>query len=323
LDNGSVQGLLLSALHGEGRWDDAIPPHAPDTLAAAVRFATTTSDPVGAIEMALAQGGGRPTVVAVTAALAGAIHGVGALPARRDDVEGASAIRSLVDRAGGPAAGQAQPGSMTAGADIWFLLDRSGSMQVIADDVVGGFDHFFATQRTVGGDATVTVVQFDGEAPHDVVVDARAIREVPSIRDRFQPRGATPLLDAVGLLLDRAERHAGDDADQLVVILTDGEENASRRWDRAALFGRIAGLQQRGWTFVFLGANQDSYAAGAGLGMRHGNVSNFSPTPDGVRATYDGLARTVTGWRGKGRAARRLDRDDFWGGIKEAEDAGR
>ena len=54
---------------------------------------------------------------------------------------------------------------------------------------------------------------------------------------------------------------------------------------------------------MFLGANQDSYAAGAGLGMHHGNVSNFSPTPDGVRATYDGLARTVTGWRGKGRAA--------------------
>ena len=156
-----------------------------------------------------------------------------------------------------------------------------------------------------------------------MIVDARAIDEVPLDPRPLPAPWHTPLYDAVGLLLDRAERHGGDDADQLVVILTDGEENASRRWDRADA------------------VRPDRRAAAAGMDVRvprrqpgqlrgrrrarpaRGNVSNFSPTPDGVRATYDGLARTVTGWRGKGRAERRLDRDDFWGGVKEAEDAGR
>jgi Mg-chelatase subunit ChlD len=59
------------------------------------------------------------------------------------------------------------------------------------------------------------------------LVDGRPIAQVPSVGDLFRPRGMTPLYDAIALLLDRAERHSGDDADQLVVILTDGHENAS------------------------------------------------------------------------------------------------
>jgi hypothetical protein len=172
----------------------------------------------------------------------------------------------------------------------------------------------------VTGDASVTVVQFDDQDPHDVIVDARPIADVRSIRDRFEPRGCTPLYDAIGVLLDRAERHGGDDADQLVVIMTDGLENASRRWDQKSLFERIGGLRDRGWTFVFLGANQDSYEAGAGLSMVDGNVSNFAPNAASVAATYSGLTRTVTAWRGKERATRRRDRDDFWDGVKEAEE---
>ena len=130
----------------------------------------------------------------------------------------------------------------------------------------------------------------------------------------------TPLYDAIGLLLDRAERHGGDDADQLVVVLTDGAENASREWTQERLFARIGELRERGWTFVFLGANQDSYASGGGLGVRHGNTSNFMPDAAGVQAAYSGLDRTVSEWRGKSRAERRRDKDDFWGGRKEAEE---
>ena len=141
----------------------------------------------------------------------------------------------------------------------------------------------------MAGDATVTVVQFDDQDPHDVIVDARPIAEVRSIPDRFEPRGCTPLYDALGLLLDRAEGHGGDDADQLVVVMTDGLENASRRWDQPSLFRRIGELRDRGWTFVFLGANQDSYEAGGALGMDAGNVSNFRADAAGVAATYDGL----------------------------------
>ena len=210
------------------------------------------------------------------------------------------------------------------GADIWFLLDRSGSMASIAPDVVRGFDEFFAEQRAQEGDATVTLIQFDDQDPHDVLVDARPLRKVRSIRGRFEPRGFTPLYDAIARLLDRAERrlarHGANPADQLVVIFTDGLENASRDWDAQKINGRIADLRKAGWTFVFLGANQDSYATGGQMAMAAGSTANFAASPASVAASYRGLSRSVGEFRRKDRARRMAEADDFWGGVKESED---
>ena len=211
-------------------------------------------------------------------------------------------------------------------ADIWFLLDRSGSMNTIAEYVVQGYDEFIAEQREEKGEATITLVQFDGEDIHDVLVDAQPLDRVSSIAGRFSPRGMTPLYDAVALLLDRAEarlkRSGADPADQLVVIFTDGLENASRRWTARAINKRIAGLREAGWTFVFLGANQDSYATGSAIGVGAGNTSNYTASPTGVLTTHRGLNRSVREWRGKSRSTRLADADDFWGGVKEGEEEG-
>jgi Mg-chelatase subunit ChlD len=210
------------------------------------------------------------------------------------------------------------------GADIWFLLDRSGSMGSIAADVVRGFDDFFADQRAQEGAVTVSLVQFDDQDPHDVLVDAKPLHEVRSIRGRFEPRGCTPLYDAIGRLLDRAEhrlaRHGANPADQLVVILTDGLENASRDWDAPRINARIADLRAAGWTFVFLGANQDSYATGGQMAMAAGSIANFAASPASVAASYRGLSRSVGEFRRKDRKRRVAEADEFWGGIKESED---
>jgi Mg-chelatase subunit ChlD len=129
----------------------------------------------------------------------------------------------------------------------------------------------------------------------------------------------TPLYDALGRLLDRAIRTGGHPADQIVVILTDGLENASTTWTREATFARVAKMREDGWTFVFLGANQDSYATGRDLDFADGSVSNFLATPDGVLAAWDGASRVVRQYAMKTRQQRLRDRDDPWGDVKEAE----
>ena len=206
---------------------------------------------------------------------------------------------------------------------MWFLLDRSGSMNAIATDVVGGFNAFFAEQQAQAGEATVSVIQFDGEDPHEVLVDQAPLAGVrPILPHEFRPRGMTPLFDAIWLLLDRAERAGGHDADQLVVVFTDGHENASHRYDRPEVFERIAALGEHGWTFVFLGANQDSYAEGGALGVADGNVSNFAADAHGVSAVFSGTSRAASAWRSKPRARRIVDKDAFLDGNKDAEQRG-
>jgi Mg-chelatase subunit ChlD len=203
---------------------------------------------------------------------------------------------------------------------VWFLLDRSGSMGSIADAVVDGYNRFFAEQRAPDGATLATVVQFDSEEPHEIVVDDAEVAAVAPLDHRtFEPRGMTPLYDALGRLLDRAIRTGGHPADQIVVILTDGLENASTTWTREATFARVAKMREDGWTFVFLGANQDSYATGRDLDFADGSVSNFLATPDGVLAAWDGASRVVRQYAMKTRQQRLRDRDDPWGDVKEAE----
>jgi len=202
---------------------------------------------------------------------------------------------------------------------VSFLLDRSGSMAPIRNDVIGGFNHFLREQQARPGVCRMTLVQFDSQAPFEIVADAADVRDVPPLdAARYEPRAGTPLLDALGALLEHAERRArGRDEDAIIVVFTDGEENASECWKREALFERIEGLKARGWAFVFLGANQDSYAEGGGLGFAAGSTSNWNARSSGT--AFAQLNRSVRSYRGKGRAERVAQSGDFFEGVKEAE----
>src|SRR5262245_63093084 len=114
---------------------------------------------------------------------------------------------------------------------VSFLLDRSGSMSAIRDDVIGGFNQFLREQQGRSGECRMTLVQFDTQAPFEILADAARVHEVPPLdAGRYEPRSGTPLLDALGCLLDHAERRArGRDEDPVVVVFTDGEENSSQR----------------------------------------------------------------------------------------------
>jgi hypothetical protein len=162
---------------------------------------------------------------------------------------------------------------------LYFLLDRSGSMQSIRDDTIGGFDAFIAEQRKQPGDCRVTLAQFDND--YEVVYTDRPIGEVPSLD--LQPRGSTALLDAIGrLVTDAGARLAALPEDRrpgtvIVGIMTDGQENASKEWTHPA----VKALVERqtkvySWEFLYLGADQDAIEVGASIGVAAGRSVTYS-----------------------------------------------
>jgi hypothetical protein len=160
-------------------------------------------------------------------------------------------------------------------ADRIFLLDRSGSMETCWDDTIGGYNSFVKDQAMFGG--TMTLVQFDHE--YTLSYDRKPIGEVePLTRTTYTPRGSTALLDAVG----RAIKTWVNPAPPTIIILTDGVENSSHTYTKSHLKDLIEAKMKDGWTFVYLGANQDAFAEAGSIGIAPSCTMNFEgvKTPD-------------------------------------------
>lgn len=154
---------------------------------------------------------------------------------------------------------------------IAFLLDRSGSMQSIKSDVVGGFDAFLTDQRASDGECRVTLAQFDNE--YEVVYHAVPVDEVPALE--LNPRNSTALLDSMGKLITdtAAEISALGEDDRpgsvIVAIMTDGMENSSHEWSRPAIKSLVEQqTNEYGWEFLYMGADQNAVEVGMDLGVK-------------------------------------------------------
>ena len=210
---------------------------------------------------------------------------------------------------------------------IVILIDRSGSMESIASDVIGGYNQFLRTQQADGSDARVTFVQFDSHDPQEVVVAGAPISEVvPLSAATFVPRGGTPLLDATGRLISRiaanqAERRAVGlpEEDILFVSITDGGENESREFTLDRIRQLIAEKSAAGWNFAFLSAALDAYADARGMGVHAGATQAFAPDARGVGLAFDSLAQKTVDWRQVKRSGRNMRDEEFFGSDKQAE----
>jgi uncharacterized protein YegL len=215
----------------------------------------------------------------------------------------------------------------TTDLHIYFVLDHSGSMESMASDVVGGFNGFLAEQQSDGADALMTLIQFDSNDPHEVLADALPIAKVPPLtRETFAPRGGTPLYDAMGHAITDAtirierRRAAGETEESILfVTFTDGEENQSREYRREQLFDLVKKHETEGWTFAYLGANQDSYAEGGRVGFSASSTQNFKGDAHGSREAFLSLSSSVSRRRGKIRAGESFDNTDLFEGDKSAE----
>ena len=211
---------------------------------------------------------------------------------------------------------------------FFVLLDRSGSMASMVNDVIGGFNHLLAEQQAAGDDARMTLVQFDSEDPQEVLTDALRIWRVRPLTPRtFVPRGGTPLLDATGRLITRAtvraeQRKVLGKRPEVVtfVTITDGEENQSREFSRADVLRLVKEREAAGWSFVFLGAGLDAYAEAGAIGYDARSVQAWMPDGAGASHAFRSTSAAMLRRREAVRQNAPYVAADFFEGDKPAEE---
>lgn len=194
-------------------------------------------------------------------------------------------------------------------ADITIVLDRSGSMQKVRESTIAGYNSFIAEQAKLPGSASITLVQFDDE--YETVYRARSCADVKPMQfHEFVPRDNTALLDAVGRTVNEvgARLAALPIADRpgkvVIVILTDGIENASREFTRERVAAMVTHQREvYAWEFVFLGANQDAIFTGASIGVPARSSLSYAADLRGTADVFASTSGYVGTLRSKGVAS--------------------
>jgi hypothetical protein len=216
----------------------------------------------------------------------------------------------------------------TPRSHFYVLLDRSGSMESMRADVIGGFNNLLAEQQADGPDARLTLVQFDSQDPHEVLTDALPIDRVRPLSERtFVPRGGTPLLDATGRIITKAavredQRVVLGKRPELVTVITitDGMENQSREFSRADILRLVKNKEAKGWSFVFLGAGLDAYSEAGGMGYDMRSVQSWAPDSPGASVAFQSVSAAMVRRRGKARRGEAYEHADYFEGEKGAEE---
>lgn len=188
---------------------------------------------------------------------------------------------------------------------IAIILDRTGSMQSIRDDTIGGFNAFLAEQQAQPGHATLTLVQFDSQDAYEVIHRVVPIAEVPPLTAAtFVPRASTPLLDAIGRGIGDldASLAAMPEAERpgriVFAIVTDGQENASvefRKEDIARLIRERS--EAADWQFVFLSADLAAFHDAGRYGIDADSRLAYDKTARGTSSSWSALSKRTAEYR--------------------------
>lgn len=191
--------------------------------------------------------------------------------------------------------------------EIVVVMDRSGSMNKVREDVIGGFNAFVEDQKTVDGEAKLTLVQFSSHS--HVVRYGLPLSEVPDLDlTTYRPSGWTAMLDAIITTIDNVgSRLAETPEDErpakvIFVIITDGDENFSKAYPAPHGYtvckDRITHQTDvYGWEFIFLAANQDAVLKAGQLGVKANFSKTYTASKIGTVSAYRGSSAAVKALR--------------------------
>lgn len=182
--------------------------------------------------------------------------------------------------------------------ELVFILDRSGSMNGLESDTIGGFNGMISRQKAESEKVNVTTVLFDDEV--EIIHDRFPIDIVKPLTDEeYYVRGCTALLDAVGQSIKKIEnvqKHLSDEhkaGKVIFVITTDGLENSSVEYDYNDIKKMIEAKKECGWEFLFLGANIDAGKEAEKMGIARERAVTYENDCKGVAINYETVGRTV------------------------------
>ena len=187
--------------------------------------------------------------------------------------------------------------------ELVFILDRSGSMNGLEKDTIGGFNSLIEKQKKEPGEALVSTILFDDriEVLHDrVPLD----RIEPMTEKDYFVRGCTALMDAFGGAIEhigKIHKYARDEDRPemtLFVITTDGLENASKRYKKWEVKRMVERQREKyGWEFLFLGANIDAIETAADFGITKERAVTYAADEVGTELNFDSVCAVVSDMR--------------------------
>ena len=182
---------------------------------------------------------------------------------------------------------------------IGICLDESSSMSGARDATIQAFNRFLSEQAAITtDDAYVTLCKFNSFAgtPSPLVPVAHQPHLTTTT---YQPNGMTALYDALAHVVGHVEREAADADRVVIVVITDGQENASREMTKDAVRAMVQAKEATGtWTFVYLSASLEAFGDGAAAGIQPGNMAAVSlVTPSEVSMAYGQLSNSLGNYR--------------------------
>lgn len=190
--------------------------------------------------------------------------------------------------------------------ELVLILDKSGSMAGLEGDTIGGFNSMLKKQKALDGECRITTVLFDNryELLHDRI-DIQAVN--PMTTKEYQVGGSTALLDAIGITIQKlisVQRNTAKEyrAEKVMfVIITDGEENASREFTADKAKAMIEQERDKyGWEFVFLGANIDAVETAGRFGIASDRAVDYVPDSAGTELNFHAMSEAVASFRAVG-----------------------
>lgn len=187
--------------------------------------------------------------------------------------------------------------------EMVFILDRSGSMGGLEKDTIGGFNSLIEKQKKQPGEAYVSTVLFDHES--EVLHDRLKLDDIaPMTEDDYFVRGSTALIDALGAAIHhignihKYARKEDIPEHTIFIIMTDGMENASRKYSSDQVKQMIERQKEKyGWEFLFLGANIDAVETAKHYGIDAARAVNFHNDAVGTALNYEVVGETVAQFR--------------------------